>query len=139
MKNSKIWRNLVFLGFVVCISLFLTATATEPPDDELIAFDGCTSILVGKLASVDGSTMTSHSCDSGTDRTWINVVPRKKHEPDDMCTIYYRSKRIKGPDHPDRLPKGKIPQVAETYAYINTAYAVMNEHQLAIGETTFGG
>jgi hypothetical protein len=31
--------------------------------------EGCTSILVGRLASADGSTMTSHSCDSGTDRT----------------------------------------------------------------------
>jgi dipeptidase len=139
MKNLKVWRNLVFLGFVVLIVLFLNATANVPPDDKLIEFDGCTSILVGKLASVDGSTMTSHSCDSGSDRTWINVVPGKKHNPGDMCTIYLRSKRTKGPDHPDRLPKGKIPQVAETYAYINTAYAVMNEHQLAIGETTFGG
>ena len=32
--------------------------------------DRCTSILVGKLASVDGATMTSHSCDSTSDRTW---------------------------------------------------------------------
>jgi dipeptidase len=34
---------------------------------------------------------------------------------------------------------GNIKQVRETFAYINTAYPVMNEHQLAIGETTFGG
>jgi dipeptidase len=83
--------------------------------------------------------MTSHSCDSNTDRTWINVVPHQKHEPGDTAKIYMESKRTTGPDDPDRLDVGEIPQVPETYAYINTAYAVMNEHQLAIGETTFGG
>jgi dipeptidase len=108
----------------------------EDPDFEL---ENCTSILVGKLASVDGSTMTSHSCDSNTDRTWINVVTHKKHEPGDMCKIYFQAKQTKGPEDPDRFDVGEIPQVPETYAYINTAYPVMNEHQLAIGETTFGG
>ena len=34
---------------------------------------------------------------------------------------------------------GEIPQVAHTYAYLNTAYPCLNEKQLAIGETTFGG
>jgi len=34
---------------------------------------------------------------------------------------------------------GEIPQVAHTYAYLNTAYPCMNEKQLAIGETTFTG
>ncbi|MBN1273311.1 MAG: C69 family dipeptidase [Candidatus Aminicenantes bacterium] len=102
-------------------------------------FESCTSIIVGKGATVDGSTMTSHSCDSGSDRTWINIVPHQKHKKGDMCKIYFEPKRIKGPDHPDRFPLGEIPQVEETYAYINTAYPVMNEHQLAIGETTFGG
>jgi dipeptidase len=34
---------------------------------------------------------------------------------------------------------GEIPQAAETYAFVNTAYPCMNEKQLAIGETTIGG
>jgi dipeptidase len=34
---------------------------------------------------------------------------------------------------------GEIPQVAETYKFMDAAYPVMNEHQLAIGETTTGG
>ena len=53
--------------------------------------------------------------------------------------MYFDPKRTKGPDDTDRIETGEIPQVAETYAYLNAAYPIMNEHQLAIGETTFGG
>jgi dipeptidase len=102
-------------------------------------FDSCTSILVGRLASADGSTVTSHSCDSMSDRTWINVVPHVKHKPGEVCVVYHNPKETRGPDDKNRLPSGEIPQVPETFAYINTAYPVMNEYQLAIGETTFGG
>jgi len=114
--------------------------STFSQDTEYFESDACTSILVGKKASADGSTMTSHSCDSGSDRTWIKKVERKKYKKGEMCTIYTRTKRTTGPDDPNTENIiGEIPQVRETYAYINTAYAVMNEHQLAIGETTFGG
>ncbi len=109
------------------------------PAQEMIESESCTSIIVGKAASVDGSTMTSHSCDSGTDRTWIEIVPHKKHKRNDECAVYLEPKRTKGPNDPDRIEVGFIPQVRETYAFINTAYPCMNEYQLAIGETTFGG
>ena len=141
-KKSYILPSVIiavfFLGTLFAHPEFSTKKNPAEPNIEW-NIDNCTSILVGRLASIDGSTMTSHSCDSNTDRTWINVIPRKKHDTGEMCTIYFQSKRTKGPDHPDRLPKGKIPQVEVTYAYINTAYPVMNEYQLAIGETTFGG
>jgi len=35
--------------------------------------------------------------------------------------------------------KGEVPQAAEAFAFLNTAYPCLNEHQLAIGETTIGG
>jgi dipeptidase len=122
---------------VLFFSLLLAGSIL--PAQEFIQSDNCTSIIVGKGASVDGSTMTSHSCDSNTDRTWINLVPNMKHGEGEDCPIYLEPKRTKGPNDPDRIEVGFIPQVPETYAYINTAYPVMNEHQLAIGETTFGG
>jgi len=108
-------------------------------DTALPGLDSCTSILVGRLASVDGSTMTSHSCDSGTDRTWISMVPRKKHKPGSTAKVYLESKRAKSPGDPELMEAGEISQVPETYAYLNAAYPIMNEHQLAIGETTIGG
>jgi dipeptidase len=56
-----------------------------------------------------------------------------------MDTVWMQSKRTRGPDDTDRLPFGAIPQVAETWKFMNAAYPIMNEHQLAIGETTTGG
>lgn len=112
--------------------------AGPKPADELI-FDSCTSVFVGRLASTDGSTMTSHSCDSGTDRTWITKVPRAAHKPGETEKVYHEPKRTKGPEDTDRIETGEIEQPAETFAYMNAAYPIMNEYQLAIGETTIGG
>ncbi len=134
-----------FLVFSLSLALLLLFNQFADPEKKIprspeeTEFDGCTSIIVGKAASMDGSTITSHTCDSRTDRTWINIVPHKKHQPGDECAVYLEPKRSKGPDDADIIEAGFIPQVSETYAFINTAYPVMNEYQLAIGETTFGG
>jgi len=117
----------------------VSAGQADQADGPICECEGCTSILVGKAASLDGSTMTSHSCDSNTDRTWMNMVPAQGHKPGEMATVWLEPKETKGPDDPDRIPTGDIPQVAQTYKYLNAAYPIMNEHQLAIGETTFGG
>ena len=130
---------LLALGLAILALSFLPGSqATSVRRDGPLVFDSCTSILVGRLASVDGSTMTSHSCDSGTDRTWMTIVPAAKHKPGETAKVYYEPKRTKGPNDPDRLETGEIPQVTETYAFLNAAYPIMNEHQLAIGETTIG-
>ncbi|MFZ2055106.1 MAG: C69 family dipeptidase [Candidatus Aminicenantales bacterium] len=138
----KKWTS-AFVTILVLVLLTLGGTADRADRDvgllDQERFESCTSIIVGKLASADGSTMTSHSCDSTRDRTWINIVPQRKHKPGEICVVYHNPKETRGPDDKDRLPSGEIPQVPETYAYINTAYPVLNEHQLAIGETTFGG
>ena len=102
----------------------------------------CTTITVGKKASADGSVMTSHTDDSGRSRTNITVEPAADHAPAEMVTLY---KRKACPSGTAPMPTycyeetGKIPQVAHTYQYLNTAYPCMNEHQLSIGESTFGG
>ena len=56
-----------------------------------------------------------------------------------MEKVYFDPKRTKGPDDADRIETGEIPHPAETFAYLNAAYPIMNEYQLAIGETTIGG
>ena len=131
----------LFIPLLAFSLLFTLSTSRVGRTDKSTTpdFDACTSIIVGRSASVDGSTMTSHSCDSRTDRSWIKVVPHKKHKPGEMAPVFMSSKETKAPDDPDAISVGQIPQVPETYGYIYSAYAVMNEHQLAIGETTFGG
>jgi dipeptidase len=127
--------------FPIAAAVMVLAVLSLAPAQSGRMFDSesCTSILVGRLASVDGSTMTSHSCDSGTDRTWMNMVPHTKHGPGETAKVWLEPKLTKGPDDNDRVPTGEIPQVPETYKYLNAAYPIMNEHQLAIGETTTGG
>ncbi len=133
----KINPRLACLTVLAAAALALASAG--PASVESTAFDGCTSLLVGRLASADGSTMTSHSCDSGTDRTWMTIVPHRRHPAGAKAKVYFDPKRAKGPDDPDRIETGEIPQTAETYAYLNAAYPIMNEYQLAIGETTIGG
>jgi dipeptidase len=69
----------------------------------------------------------------------MNIVARRKHEKGEMAPVWLEPKETKGPDDSDRVEVGRIPQVEETYRYLNAAYPIMNEYQLAIGETTTGG
>ncbi len=102
--------------------------------------EGCTSITVGKNASADGSVITSHTDDSHRTRSWMDIQPAKNYKPGEMVPMYKRSA-----DDTKAMPAykhekiGEIPQVEHTYQYINSAYPCMNEKQLGIGESTFGG
>ncbi len=96
----------------------------------------CTSVLVTKEASADGSMMTTHSCD-GTYEFRLRVVPGGAHADGEMRPIMKGGGR--GADMPQEVKVGEIPQVAQTYSRFDVAYPFMNEKQLAMGETTFGG
>lgn len=88
--------------------------------------DACTNFLVTKGASKDGSTMISYSADAGGFMDPLYFMPAAKHQPGTMVDIYeWDSGKL----------LGKIKQVAETYQVVGN----MNEYQVAIGETTFGG
>ena len=101
--------------------------------------ENCTTIMVGRLASTDGSVMTSHTCD-GNYRTWLDITPRQKFEKGAMHPVYWGMLHTEEAWDKSRLEmKGQIPEVAETYAYLNTAYPCLNEKQLAMGETTIYG
>ena len=102
--------------------------------------ESCTSIMVGKKASTDGSAITCHSCD-GPYRTWLNIVPHKKHAEGAMDKVVWgRMHTETSWEERGITVKGEIPQeVAETYSYMNVCYPCLNEKQLAIGETTIGG
>lgn len=95
---------------------------------------GCTLIGVGKKASEDGSVIVSHT-DCGPDSR-IYTVPGKKFKAGDKAPVYWGIQDPNLPLKNDGEILGYIPQVAETYRYFHSAYSHMNEHQLAIGEST---
>ena len=103
------------------------------------AKDACTSIMVGKKASVDGSVMTSHTCDSWY-RTWMQMTEAKDFPNDTVTSIYKGRMHTEYANSMDGVTEaGKIPQAKHIYKILDTAYPCLNEKQLAIGETTYSG
>ncbi|KPK85164.1 MAG: peptidase C69 [Bacteroides sp. SM23_62_1] len=131
-------KNLLFV--VLYFQFFLSLTAQDPPDWENSMPDGCTSITLGRLATADGSVITSHTDDSHRTRSWINIIPVQKHGMHETMPMFkripYDSLAMPTYKH---VQIGEIPQAPTTYGYINTAYPCMNQYQVGIGESTFGG
>jgi len=87
---------------------------------------GCTNFLISKGATVDGSTMITYAADSHTLYGELYYQPAKDYPEGAMRDIieWDTGKFL-----------GRIPQVSHTYSVIGN----MNENQVAIGETTYGG
>ena len=86
----------------------------------------CTNFLVGKNASTDGSTFISYAADSYNLFGELYHWPAKKYNAGEMLKVY---------EWDTGKYLGEIDQALQTYNVIGN----MNEYQLAIGETTFGG
>ena len=86
----------------------------------------CTNFIVGKNASADGSVMCTYSADDYGMFLGLCHYPAGKHAKGEMLQIY---------DWDTKEYHGQIPQAAETYNVIGN----INEYQVTIGETTFGG
>ncbi len=84
----------------------------------------CTNLLVTKGASADGSVIITYTCD-GEFHPRLRRYPAADYEPGEWVEIKDWSGKV----------RGKIKQVEHTYAVVG----LMNEHQLAISETTAGG
>jgi len=126
-------------SLTLTIILLIVTTFSFAQDEELFRNESCTSIMFGKNATDDGSVITAHTCDAYY-RTWLEFVPVHKFEKDTTHKVYWGTMHTHTAWSKDGLElKGEIPQAKETYAYLNTAYPCLNEKQLAIGETTFGG
>jgi dipeptidase len=91
-----------------------------------INVNACTGLLVGKNASVDGSVMISYAADSHVLFGEMYRWPAAK---------YPKGTWLEVKEWDTGKPLGKIPQVEETYSVVGN----MNEHQVAITESTWGG
>ena len=86
----------------------------------------CTNLIAGKKATTDGSVMITYAADSHGLYGDLSHTPRAKHAPGEMRKVV---------EWDTNKPLGEIPQPSETYNVIGN----MNEYQVAIGETTWGG
>jgi len=138
-KNSPYFWSKRFILLLLSFIFISFIIFADVPEEETIWPDACTSIMVGRLATTDGSVITAHSCD-GNYRTWVRINPPQKYPKGAKAKIYTGFLHNETPWDMRRVrEKGEIPQVEKTYAFLNTAYPCMNEKQLAIGETTIGG
>lgn len=117
-------------AFVALLTLPLVGQAPEPspflsPFEGPVEHDACTNILVARGASADGSVMLSYSGDAPY-KPKLLLEPARDHAPGVLTPVY-------GWEDDDR--RGAIPQVARTHRVVG----LVNEHQLAICETTTGG
>lgn len=86
----------------------------------------CTNFLVSKGASADGSVMITYAADSHTLYGELYFYPAATYPSGTLLNIY---------EWDTGTFLGQIPQVSQTYKVVGN----MNENQVAIGETTFGG
>lgn len=86
----------------------------------------CTNFIVGKKASVDGSVICSYNADDYGLFIGLCHYPAGKHEKGSVRKIY---------DWDTNVYHGQIPEAEVTYNVIGN----INEYQVSIGETTFGG
>ena len=86
----------------------------------------CTNFIVGKEASADGSTIISYAADSYGMYGFLHFSPAADYEEGAMREVK---------DWDTGRPLGSIAQVRHTYQVVGNT----NEHQVTIGETTWGG
>lgn len=86
----------------------------------------CTNFLITKGASADGSCFISYAADSHIRYGELYYTPAADWTEGSMRTIY---------DRGTNAIRGYVPQPAHTYQVVG----YINEHQVALGETTFGG
>lgn len=108
-------KNQLFVWLIcLCMRVFVTVPQAE----------ACTNLLVTKGASQDGSVMITYTCDAEF-HPRLEYVPAADYEPETLLEITDWKGEV----------RGKIKQVQHTFAVVG----MMNEHQLTISETTFGG
>lgn len=86
----------------------------------------CTNLIAGKKATADGSVLMTYAADSHNLYGMLTNTPAADHAKGSMRKVV---------DWDSGKPLGEIPQVAHTYNVVGN----INEHQVAIGESTWGG
>ena len=134
-------RNLRLITLVAAGAIVLAGAATLSAQNPTAKLESCTVIGAGRLATVDGSVITSHTDCCSECR--IQVIPGRTYPKGAQAPVHWGMVYFGAEDDRHALPLGEfgrvighIPQVERTFTYFHTGYSQMNEHQLAIGEST---
>lgn len=100
----------------------IIATITGATADAI----ACTNLIAGKKATADGSVMVTYAADSHNLYGMLTHTPAATHPKGSMRKVV---------EWDTGKPLGEIPQQEKTYNVVGN----INEHQLAIGESTWGG
>ena len=158
--DSKL--NMMFIVSTLLSIMFLCVNSAGmrkfvSPDE--FGNDRCTAIAVGRAATADGSTMTTYNADCAECDWRVNKVPARDWAEGTMRPVYLLSgaypRQVRtdrgttwSPENLEDMPQksdwekmrgeiiGHIPQVAHTHALLEGLYGIMNEFQVAIGEST---
>ncbi|MGB8953688.1 MAG: C69 family dipeptidase [Candidatus Aminicenantales bacterium] len=150
MNRKRLFRPQI-LAFVTLLLIgFFAFMGTREESERPIYPDerneNCTVIMVGKEASVDGSTMTTHTADCGfCDWTWGHI-PAADHKPGETRKLYHisqyktwpPSEGLKWQLYKKDFNGVEIPEVSHAFAYHHGMFGYMNENQVAISESTIG-
>lgn len=95
----------------------------------------CTDIVAGKNATADGSVITSHTADGAFYDARVRFIPGQKFPAGTNADVFWN---ITNEEDTPPVKIGEIPQVEQTYGYFHVGYPAMNEHRVAMGESTIG-
>jgi len=118
----------------------------------------CTGIVVEKSATTDGSTLTAHTNDCRQCDFRMGYIPANDHKEGSRRNVYalrpeypryvgnewgpmYSLENIDTTIYPwtESTPIGHTDEVEHTYAYLDAPFPIINEHQVAMGESTCSG
>lgn len=158
MWSSKV---VILISVVALLKAVIGGQTASPVEGAILSYDKCTAIAVGKDASSTGSPLTTHTADCAECDWRVNKVPARDWAEGSMRPIYLISGTYPRQVREDRgdtwrkanlernMPQvkdwealenktiiGYIPQVPHTYALIEGMYGIMNENNVAIGEST---
>ena len=137
------------VGFLSHTAVFAQGCGCPTSDTEAfeeLALEACTSVLVGKKASTDGSVITTHTDDCGMcDWSW-RYVPPADHEPGAKRKIYWLNQFETTPpsqgyhwsDYEHKFNGLEIDEVEHTYGYLHGMFGYLNDNQVGFGESTIG-
>ena len=145
MRRNSTILNIILTALFLSPMIFSMESVLANTTSQHLRREGkCTSLLLGKNATIDGSVICTQANEGGYADFRLRYHPAVSHRPGDMRVVqlwdtygkYYSENRSFWVRSGPIL---KIPEAGQTYAYFTAMFPFMNENQVAVGESTLFG